>query len=185
MDPDLVPEAPPAPRTWVLVLVVVAVAALYYWETLSRLRDTLVPTVIRRAAAAATPEPLAATPEPLAATPAPEPPGDGFARAYAATFDPGAAADACGAVRRLFYARRLRRRAVGDARMRLPNDLAAERRLVRRAEREDHSMLARIEEAKERLGCRGLHPGPLGYPLRAQDPATGRPRVRALGDEVV
>ena len=71
------------------------------------------------------------------------------------------AVDGPSVVRALFARRALARTALADARMRLPNDLRAEQRLARAAEDLDRRMMEHIEDARQRLGAQGVHPGPL------------------------
>ena len=64
-------------------------------------------------------------------------------------------------VRRLFAARARALEALHEVRMRLPNDLALEKRLVRATEAVDRDMLERIEDARQRRGALLVHPGPV------------------------
>ena len=64
-------------------------------------------------------------------------------------------------VRKLFAHRAHAQEAMGELRMRLPNDLARERRLAAAAEALDRAMLEHIEDARERLGTPLVHPGPV------------------------
>lgn len=86
---------------------------------------------------------------------------EAFDRDFQATFGT-AALDAPEAhVRKLFAHRARAQRAVGEARMRLPNDLVAERALVAAAEDVDRAMLQHIEDARRRCGAPLVHPGPV------------------------
>ena len=82
-----------------------------------------------------------------------------FDAVYQTTFR--STTDGPGVVRAMFARRALARTALADARMRLPNDLDAEKRLAAAAEALDRAMLEHIEDARQRLGAQGVHPGPL------------------------
>ena len=71
-----------------------------------------------------------------------------FDRAYQRTFDPAAADRPAEVVRALFAARARAITAVNQLRMRLPNDLNAERRLDAAIEHLDREMLEHIEDAR-------------------------------------
>lgn len=64
-------------------------------------------------------------------------------------------------VRLMFAARARVLRALGELRMRLPNDPDAEHALAARAHALDRHMLARIEASRQRCGADLLHPGPV------------------------
>ena len=85
-----------------------------------------------------------------------------FDRDAARTFQPGAAEDPATYVRRLFAHRARVQALVNAVRLRLPNDLAAERRYAAAAEELDRAMLERIEDARQRCGAPLVHPGTLG-----------------------
>lgn len=86
-----------------------------------------------------------------------------FAATFALTFSPDATGDAQGPrlVRELFAARARVLRDLHELRMRLPNDLEQEKLAVQAIEDQDHAMHDHIEDAKERCGVPGLHPGPV------------------------
>jgi hypothetical protein len=85
-----------------------------------------------------------------------------FDSAFQRSFRPEAADDPEGVVRELFAARAKVLTALNQVRLRLPNDLDAEREVDRAIEDADRDMLERIEDARERCGSPLLHPGPLG-----------------------
>lgn len=64
-------------------------------------------------------------------------------------------------VRTLFAHRAVARAALSETRMRLPNDLVAERTLASATDDLDARMLDHIEDARQRVGAHLLHPGPL------------------------
>jgi hypothetical protein len=86
-----------------------------------------------------------------------------FADVFARTFRPEAAGSDQGPrlVRELFAARARVLRDLHELRMRLPNDLELETAAVHATEEQDHAMHDHIEDAKERCGVPGLHPGPV------------------------
>jgi hypothetical protein len=65
------------------------------------------------------------------------------------------------AVRLLFAHRARAQQHLHELRMRLPNDLSAERRLAALAERLDRAMLEHIEDARQRGSVPLVHPGPV------------------------
>lgn len=84
-----------------------------------------------------------------------------FDAAFQGTFSRGAAEAPAEAVRGLFARRARALTALGEIRLRLPNDLDLERALAAAAESCDRHMLERIEDARERTGAVLLHPGPV------------------------
>lgn len=83
-----------------------------------------------------------------------------FKQDYLGTFGaPGP--DPATRIRRLFAHRARALRLLNEARLRLPNDLDAERRLAAAIEDVDRSMLERIEDARDRGGAPLVHPGPV------------------------
>lgn len=85
-----------------------------------------------------------------------------FDLAFQRSFRPEAADAPEAVVRALFAARARVLTALNQVRLRLPNDLDAERELDRAIEDAEREMLERIEDARERCGAPLLHPGPLG-----------------------
>ena len=81
-----------------------------------------------------------------------------FGREYQDTFgrvDPQA-------VRALFAARSRAAKALGELKMRMPNDMHAEARFEAAREALDAALLEDIEDTRERFGVPLLHPGPAG-----------------------
>lgn len=85
-----------------------------------------------------------------------------FDLAYQETFQPAAADRPGEAVRALFSHRASALTALNQLRMRLPNDLEAERTLDAAIQGLDRDMLEHIEDARQRCGAPLLHPGPVG-----------------------
>lgn len=84
-----------------------------------------------------------------------------FDARYRRTFSPGAAAAPAEGARAMFAARAATLTALHELRMRLPNDLDAERGLGAVIEDADRAMLQRIQDARERTGAVLVHPGPV------------------------
>lgn len=78
-----------------------------------------------------------------------------FKRTFVRSEDPEAA------VRSLFNARARALQALHEVRMRLPNDLSLEKRVVTATEAIDRDMMERIEDARQRCGAPLVHPGPV------------------------
>lgn len=85
-----------------------------------------------------------------------------FHRDFQATFGAGALAQPAAAVRRLFASRAGAVGQLNQLRMRLPNDLDLEKRLVELTDAADGSMLDHIEDARQRCGAPLVHPGQVG-----------------------
>lgn len=83
-----------------------------------------------------------------------------FRRDYLDTFR-ASGGDAATRIRRLFAHRARTMRLLHEVRLRLPNDLDAERRLAAAIEGVDRSMLERIDDARDRGGAPLVHPGPV------------------------
>lgn len=91
-----------------------------------------------------------------------------FGEAYDATFTyPPSALRALDRVRALYSIREDALIACGEIRMRLPNDLDAERKFIRSYEDLDRRMNELVEDAKSRLGV-FVHPGPLSSAFQAK-----------------
>jgi hypothetical protein len=84
-----------------------------------------------------------------------------FDRAFQRTFDAGARDSPADRVRQLFAHRARAQLNLNELRLRLPNDLARERRLAALAERLDRGMLEHVEDARQRCSAPLLHPGPV------------------------
>lgn len=87
---------------------------------------------------------------------------EAFAADYQRTFTAAAAADPAIHVRRLFAHRARVNGLLNELRMRLPNDLTAEKQLAAAMEELDGSMMEKIEDARHRCGAPLVHPGPAG-----------------------
>lgn len=159
---------------WRLALFALALAALWWWRGGEARRR-----------AAAPQQPTGTTPQPQQ-TRGPQPrlwPGElddyearagcarhvhaarasvlDFEAAAAKTYEADAGADGPKRVRALFLHRDRALKELREVRMRLPNDLTDEKRLARLTETLDASMLAAIEDARQRCGAPGVHPGPV------------------------
>lgn len=85
---------------------------------------------------------------------------DAFAADHRRTFTAASAADPATHVRKLFAHRARVMALLNELRMRLPNDLHAEKRLAAAMEGLDGSMMEKIEDARHRCGAPLVHPGP-------------------------
>lgn len=91
-----------------------------------------------------------------------------FGEAYDATFVyPSSPLRALDRVRALYSIREDALIACGEIRLRLPNDLTAERTFVRSYEDLDRRMNELVEDAKSRLGV-FVHPGPMSSAFQAK-----------------
>lgn len=85
---------------------------------------------------------------------------DAFGTDCRLTFLPAAARDPATHVRKLFAHRAKALGLLNELRLRLPNDLHAEKQLTSAIEGLDASMLERIQDARQRCGAPLVHPGP-------------------------
>lgn len=83
-----------------------------------------------------------------------------FQGVFRGTFGPKV--DGPRVVRALFAARARAAKALGELKMRMPNDMPAEQRFEQAREELDARLMEHIEDARQRCGAALLHPGPVG-----------------------